>query len=148
MMECVNLKERFGKRYRVRYEESYYVEHGSRAWGDDPWLQVIPCDLGHIFPHGGNLLAASTNRRGATAKKLMALPGVTVHQDGDDGVTVLFPVESFDQVAALMRPKRRRVVSEAERQRLRLLGAKYGFQHGCGARGASAICVGSPLVEV
>jgi len=33
---------------------------------------------------------------------------VTLWQDGSDGVTVLFPVEMFPAVAALMHPKRRR----------------------------------------
>jgi hypothetical protein len=53
-------------------------------------------------------LAASTNSRGPTARKLAALPGTTLHQDGDDGVMVLFPIEMFPAVAALMHPKRRR----------------------------------------
>jgi hypothetical protein len=107
-MDCVNLKQPFGKQYRVCYEESYYAQYGPRARTDDPWLQIIPCRYGHIYPHGGDLLAASTNKAGLTARRLKALAGVTVHQDGDDGVTVLFPIEMFPAVAALMHPKRRR----------------------------------------
>ncbi len=30
-MECINLKEQFGKRFRVRYEESYYADRGAGA---------------------------------------------------------------------------------------------------------------------
>jgi hypothetical protein len=30
-MDCVNLRERFGRQYRVEYEESYYAERGARA---------------------------------------------------------------------------------------------------------------------
>lgn len=141
-MECVNLKERFGQRYRVRYEESYRAQYGPRAFTVDPWLQIIPCQHGHVLPHGGDMLAASTDRRGPIARRLIALPEATIHQDGDDGVTVLFQVDQFDAVAEVMKPRRRRIVSEAERERLRTLGAKYGFQPGCGAHSESAVCVG------
>jgi len=68
---------------------------------------------------------------------------MTVRQDGDDGVTVVFPVDQFDAVAALLHPRRRRVVSDAERERLRTLSAKYGFQHTSGAPCESEICVGT-----
>ena len=133
-MDCVNLKERFGRKYRVTYEESYYAQYGPRAQTDDPWLQIIPCRRGHIFPWGDNILAASTNGRGPTAHKLAALDFTTISQDGDDGVTMLFPVERFPEVAELMKPRRRRQVSDQERQRLLEIGAKHAFQHGTGAR--------------
>ncbi len=142
-MECVNLKRLFGKRFRVRYEESYYAQYGPNARTDDPWLQIIPCDMGHIYPHGGNMLAASTNKPGPTVRKLKALPGVIVHQDGNDGANILFHIDQFDAVAEIMRPKRRRVASEAERERLRLLSAKYGFKSITGAPETSAVCVGT-----
>lgn len=90
---CVNLKERFGRRYKILHEESYLAQYGPRARTDDPWLQIIPCARGPIYPHGFNILAASTNSRGPTAGKLAALDFATVHQDGSDGVTILFPGE-------------------------------------------------------
>jgi hypothetical protein len=141
--ESINLRERFGKRYKVTYEESYQAQHGPRAWVDDPWLMIIPCRHGHIFPWGGDKLTASTDRRGGIAKSLMGLPGVAVHQDGSDGVTAVFPVERFDAVAALLIPRRRRVVSEAERERLRAMSAQYGFRRIVGAPETSAVCVGT-----
>ena len=30
-MECVNLKERFGKRFKVGHDEAYFAERGERA---------------------------------------------------------------------------------------------------------------------
>jgi hypothetical protein len=129
---CINLKERFGKQYRVVCEDSYYAQYGPRARTVDSWLMVMPCRHGHIFPHGGDLLAASTDKAGGVARRLKALAGVTVHQDGDDGATVLFPVEMFNQVAALMKPRRRRVVNLTEEQRAelreRLRRAREGWQ--------------------
>jgi len=120
--DCVNLRERFGQRYRAQY--------GPNARIEDPWLQIFPCKAGHIFPWGRSILAASTNSRGPTATKLAALDFATLHQDGDDRVTVLFPVERFSKVAALMHPKRRRQMTAKQRQRLVEAGAKYRFSDG------------------
>jgi hypothetical protein len=95
-INVINLKEFLGDRYRIRSEESYYAEHGDRARADDPWLQIIPCRHGHIYPHGGDLLAVSTNKRGAVANKLAALACTTVVQDGSDGINATFHVNDFD----------------------------------------------------
>jgi hypothetical protein len=126
-MDCVNLRERFGRQCRVEYEESYYAERGARAWADDPWLQIIPCRAGHIYPWSPATLAVSTNTRGPTARKLAALPGATLWQEGDDGMTILFPLERFPEVAALMHPKRRRQMTEEQRQAAAERLAKYAF---------------------
>ncbi|MGA2069170.1 MAG: hypothetical protein ABSG86_29730 [Thermoguttaceae bacterium] len=126
-MDCVNLRERFGRQYRIEYEESYYAERGAGARADDPWLQIIPCRAGHIYPWGTSTLAASTNSRGSTARKLAALDFTTVHQDGSDGMTILFPVEKFPKVAALMHPWRRRQMTEEQRQAAAERLAKYAF---------------------
>jgi hypothetical protein len=126
-MDCVNLKKRFGKQCQIRYEESYYTQYGLRARVDDPWLQIIPCRRGHICPWGGSTLAAVTDWAGPTACKLAALDFAMVHQDGSDGVTVLFPVERFSEVAELMRPRRRRQMTEEQRLAAAERLAKYAF---------------------
>lgn len=114
-MDCVNLKKEFGKRYRVKYEESYHAEHGENARAEDPWLMTIPCRNGHIFPWGGGDLAASTNRLGPVANALKTLPFATLAKEGSDGVTVLFDVQHFDEVARILKPRRRRRLSPEER---------------------------------
>ena len=121
-MDCINLKQRFGRQFRVAYEEGYYVEHGDHARAEDPWLQVLLCKHGHIYPQGGDMLAASSDKRGPLAKALVGLDCTTVLQDGDDGVNVTFHVDHFDKIATLLQPRRRRRVSEQERQRLAELG--------------------------
>jgi len=127
-MKCIDLQKRFGKRYRIEYEESYRAERGKSARAAAPWLAIIPCKRGHIFPWGGDKLAASTNNSGPTARKLKALAFVTVVQDGDDGITVTFPVERFPEVAKLMKPRRRRRLSpEAGRAAAGRL-AEYRFR--------------------
>ena len=118
-----SLKEVYGKRYPVEYEESYYAQHGPRARVEDPDLQIIPCRHGHLFRHSDELLAASTNTSGSVATRLKALAGCQVLQDGSDGVTVAFPPELFGSVAKLMRPRRRRWLTDAHRERLVAAGA-------------------------
>ncbi len=124
---CVNLREHFGDRYKLVYEESYAAAYGSKAIRDDAWMQIIPGARGHVYPHSEAMLAATTDTSGLMARRLKALPFVQVYTDGSDGVTVLFPPERFEEVADLLRLRRRRRVSDQERQRLAALGRQYGF---------------------
>ena len=125
LRQPVDLAEQFGNRYRIEREESYHAQYGPNARINDPWLKIIPCQRGHIYPHGGDVLAASVVGRRKVASQLRRLPCCRVHQDGDDGeLTVLFDVADFAQVAKIIRPRRRRQVSAAERERLKGMGFK------------------------
>ena len=77
---------------------------------------MIPCEHGHICPWGGENLAACTRTAGPVAMRLRSLPFVEVVQDGADGVNAVFPADRFDEVAAVIKPKRRRVLSPEARQ--------------------------------
>ena len=103
-------------------------QYGPHARIDDPHYQIIPGSHGHVYAWGTTRLAASTNTPGSTASKLKALPGVEVWQDGSDGCTVLFAVDLLDQVADLLRLRRRRQVTDEERKRLSTLGHRHRFQ--------------------
>ena len=131
-MDCVNLKERFGNRFKIQHEESYAAERSEFRTAEEPWLQIIPCRHGHICPWGGSTLAACTDKAGGVARRLKALPFTTVAQDGDDGANILFDMEHFEAVAEIILPRKRRRLSEAGRQRLAEVGAKTRFQHGAG----------------
>ncbi len=127
--QCINLKERFGRKFRVEYEESYHAEYGPDARTEAPWLMIVPCRYGHVFSHGGRILAASVDGHPNVAGVLRRLKCCRVHQDGDDGeLTVLLDVADFAKVARIMRPRRRRQISEAERQRLQAMGFQKGHQ--------------------
>lgn len=88
------------------------------AHTQDPWLMQIPCRHGHIYPHGGTLLAASTNRRGHFPKKFSIVPSARILQDGDDGINVSFEAKDFRKVSAIMKPRRRRVVTPEQAEAL------------------------------
>lgn len=135
MPECVNLRQRFGDTYRIAVEESYDAEYGHGAKVEDPWYDLIPCEHGHIFPWGGDKLAASTNQPAtlhgtSVARRLMRMACTKVAQNGTDGVTVLFDVAYFNQVAEIMQAKRLRGVrklEDARRQRLADDGQPFRF---------------------
>jgi hypothetical protein len=114
-MDPINLKQRFGDRYKVEFEQSYHVERPEFRAAEAPWLMMVPCQHGEICPWGDENLAACTSKAGSVAKRLKALPYTTVAQDGDDGANVVFPVGHFDEVVAIMKPRRRRRLSEGQR---------------------------------
>jgi hypothetical protein len=117
-VECLNLKRRFGQRSRVTYKESYRAEHGPAARVEDPWLMIIPCKYGHLFPWDTTTLAASVDGHPSVAGRLRRLPCCRVHQDGDFGeLTVLFNADDFPKVAQIMRPRRRRQARLTREQR-------------------------------
>ena len=113
-MDCINLKDRFGDRFKVKYEESYYAVR-SKQTIEDPWRMILLCQYGHICPWGGSKLAACTKRSGRIANKLMALSFIELAQDGDDGTNVVFDAAHFDEVARIMKPRRRRRMSDAQK---------------------------------
>ena len=67
------------------------------------------------------------NRRPSIAKKLSALEGLKLHQDGDVERTYLFDITLFEAVAAIVKPRKKRQVSEERRKELASYGHRYGF---------------------
>lgn len=111
-MTCIDLRDRFGAKYKIDRDPAYQAQYGRRVV--DPWYDLIVCRHGVIFPQGGQLLAASTTKNGPIANQLRSADFCRVVQDGDDGVTVVFDVEQFSKVAAVMRPRRAKRSTGAE----------------------------------
>jgi hypothetical protein len=128
MTTCINLLETLGDKYRITWDEAYSPRNVPRD-KLDPWMMQIPCEGpgATIYPYGGTTLAIELNRRFQLANRLKALPGVTLYQDGNTEKTFLFDVSLFDQVAAIVSPRTKKVVSEEERARLASLSKRYGF---------------------
>jgi len=125
--DCIDLKATFGGRFKWRYGPSYYAEHGDGAWVEDPWLIVLLCQNGVILPWGENNLAAASRTKGSIAKRLKDLPFTKVVQNGDDGITVTFDVAHFEQVAEIMRPRKRRRLSPEQKAKSIERLAKHAF---------------------
>src|SRR5262249_13624280 len=112
--DCIDLRHRFGARYRITHDPA------AVTWGErrDPWMMELRCEGGTIYPLGGSKLAVEVDGRPWTAKALATLPG-------DTETTFAFDVSRFDAVAQIVRPRKRRQVSEAERQRLAELSRRH-----------------------
>ena len=107
-----NFRDLFGDRYRVRREPAA----NAHAKTDDPWQMQIPC-RGRgvtIYPYGEGLLAVQCDHHRFLARKLTAL-GLRLQQDGDEEKTFVFPVEIFYQVAKIVKPLRRPVLTDKQR---------------------------------
>jgi hypothetical protein len=103
MPSCPNLKSQFGARFQVSHDPAALTP----AEKKDPWLQTIPCRFGVIYPFGEGLLAVEVDHHPKTATRLAGIPGVRLHQDGDREKTFLIPVELFEEVARVVRPRRK-----------------------------------------
>ena len=124
---CVNLLEAFGKDYKVTFDPAYESRRVPRRCLD-PWMLQLPCRGKGVvvYPWGSGWLAVEVDGRPGLVKKLVAIPDVKLRQDGDGEKTFLFPVGRFTEVAAVVKPHRRRRLSAEQRAELaaRLLAAK------------------------
>lgn len=128
--DCVNLREMFGKRWRISWDPAYEPRYVAKE-DHDPWMMQIPCKWGiTIYPHGGESLAVEVDGHNRIAKKLGAIPGVVLHQDGDDEKTFLFPITVFDPVAAIVDPKRVKQMTDEQKAKLIEAGQVYQFKAG------------------
>jgi hypothetical protein len=75
-----------------------------------------------IYPYGHDTLALECDYAYCTAKKVAAIPGVRLWQDGDREKTFLFDVALFDQVVAIVKPRRRRHLSEERKVKMSAIG--------------------------
>jgi len=124
-MTCIDLQQRFGRRYRIGFEAdgATKAQWPREEW---PWLMELRCHRGKVYPHGGELLQAYTDRR-AIGRMLRALPCV-LHAKGDDETVIRFHVDHIDAVLAILKPYRRRQLSEAQKkqQAERLAAFRFG----------------------
>jgi hypothetical protein len=106
---CINLLDLFSDRYRITFDLAYSARHVHRA-KLDPWMMEIPCQGRGvmIYLHGGDTLAVEVDRRPSIVAKLKAIEGLNLHQDGDLEKTFLFDVALFEQVAEVVKPRKRR----------------------------------------
>src|SRR4051794_33488682 len=107
-----NLRALYGNRCRVHFESAA----NPHAKAPDPWSMQIQC-RGHgvtIYPHGEGLLAIQCDHHRFLAKKLVAL-GLRLQQDGDEEKTFVFPPEMFAEVAKIIKPLRRPVLTDKQR---------------------------------
>lgn len=96
-------------RYRYRLEESYKAESSSHVRGDGRWFVEVFCRNGLLYPFGGGLLLAYA--RPGVATRIARLPDAQLHQTDGTARVFRFPVDRLDEVAAILKPKKRKTIS-------------------------------------
>jgi hypothetical protein len=114
----MNLKARYGDKYRVSREDG--------AEPNDPAGFIIPCKRGHIYRHSATLLGVATNGRGIV-RRLLAVSGLRIVQDGSDGINATFAPAEFEAVAKIIWAKRRRRLSPEHRAKLAASNQAHRF---------------------
>jgi hypothetical protein len=87
-----------------------------RVRADSEGFPVIPGRYGQIECFDGKDWAVYSNHP-KVFQKLWAIPGVRRWQTGDQEMRALFPPEALEQVAEVIRARRRRTLSSAEARR-------------------------------
>src|SRR5262245_10951102 len=98
--------------------QSLAATHGYRVTADSEGFPMIPGRYGQIEWTGGPELAVYS-RRPRLFQKLWAIPGVTRHQTGDDEMRAVFPPEALEQVAQVIKARRKRSLAPEEARRRR-----------------------------
>jgi hypothetical protein len=97
---------------------SLAATHGYRVTADAEGFPVIPGRYGQIEWTGGSDLAVYS-RRPKLFRKLWALSGVIRRQTGDAEMRAVFPPEALQQVAAVIKARRKRSLASEEARRRR-----------------------------
>ena len=125
-MNPINLKDLYGKRYKIGFDPSVQYEEGGKR---DPWYYLILCRSGNIYPYSDELLGFHCTSRIIRNRLHKEHPEIRVQNWSDDGEAIfLFPVELFDIVAEYAKPRKKRQVSESERKRLAEIGQRFLFK--------------------
>lgn len=112
---CVDLRGwARAHRYRYRLEESYRAENTEHVKGDGRWFVEILCRYGLIYPCGGTTLLAYATR--GVKRHITTLGGARRHQSDGDNEVFKFPFERLNEVAAILKPRKRRTVGASPEQ--------------------------------
>ena len=118
-----------GKRYRIGWDESARHEPGGKTHFEKrDMYQLIPCQYGDIYKHAAGALAwYCVGQRIYARVKREAPEWLHLHVDCDGEGIFTFPAGKFPEVVKWAHPRRRRVISEKERQRLLDMGKATHF---------------------
>ncbi|MCX5888494.1 MAG: hypothetical protein NTY36_03475 [Deltaproteobacteria bacterium] len=131
-----SLKKTFGKRWKVKMEESWQYEKPENRTGYEGWYEQVPTACGGfigLFQDKPTLiLEFYSPKQRPTCRKLAEqfkdTPGVSLDEWFDVYETVLyFPVELFNLVAVAIGARKRRQLSEVQKEAMALGREKAGL---------------------
>ena len=116
---CVDLRPwAEAHRYRFRMEASFGAENSAHVKGDGRWYVEVLCRYGLIYPKGGDILLAYAT---SGVKRHLAAMSLEHHQYDGNNEVFRVPVGMLDEVAAILKPKRRRASFIPSPEQLRAL---------------------------
>ena len=110
----MNLKEMYGKRYRISMDESYAAEKDPEARKEIWRYYEIRGKYGMVFPYGWNKPAV-TFTSNKVSNKTSKDRNWQILQNGEDEQTYLVPKEDLEYVIESINPRKKRQISETER---------------------------------
>ncbi len=131
-----SLKKAFGKRWKIKMEESWQHEKAENRIGYEGWYEQVPTACGGfigLFQDKPTvILQFYTPKQRLTCRKLAEqfkdTPDVRL-DDGFDGYDSIFyfPVGLFESVAEAFKARKRRQLSEAQKEAMALGREKAGL---------------------
>lgn len=129
-MNCLDLDKLFGGRFKLSWDES------REGMNKDPFLRVLLCRYGEIYPYGGEYLGLwvkeGCSRIAGMIKNLDFIKENENEsvQDGDGGeLTVLFTLNEFDLISEIVQPRKKRLLGDEHKQKL--MESNIGFRFKC-----------------
>lgn len=108
-----------GQKLKVTYDPAFSAKY-KREENLDPWYMQIECVFGVIYPYSPSEWACEVDGHPRVVGILRGLLGSnSVYQDGEGEVTFVFGQDRLDAVFEVIRPKRQRQWTEAERAQAR-----------------------------
>jgi hypothetical protein len=129
-MAMINLKESYGKRYKVFMDEAWECEK-NRQEEDKPWYYELRGKYGFIYPYGDTTLGVMVTSEIIKGRLKRDFKGrVNIFWDGDGEGVFLFNPTIIHEIAAMIKVRRKRQLSPEQRMKLVEAGQKYQFRHG------------------
>ena len=105
----IDLKDTYGKRYKVRLDDSYAVETWPRKTQEIAWYYEIVCKYGQIYNHSDTHLQMwITPRLGKRVYDTLPADWKVI-QNADDGYAFSFPSGDIGRAFQYVKPRRKRI---------------------------------------
>ena len=122
----INLKEKYGERFKIGIDESAFCEKESPK---NPWYFKILCKYGDIYPVSNKRLGFHCTGERIRGRLHKDHPEIGIQNWSDDGEAIfIFDQEQFDIVAEYAKPRRRRCLKNKDRRRLANAGQRSRFK--------------------
>ena len=119
----INLKKEFGEKYKIR------VTPGYEDFKRDPWNFELICKFGVIYPNGDDELGfvpydaieeapvkITKIALERATEEVMRLDFLLSYEESSDPKNILFRFKDFRKVAKIVKPRRKKQMSEEQRR--------------------------------